>query len=352
MPMGFHRHLPPPTRRAFLRGLGGVLACSAAAPARATAPALAVDTGRLADAVARARELDQLHSLIVGHRGAPVFAQAFRGPGLEVPANVKSASKSVIAVLVGIAIDRGILAGVDQPAVDVLGDLVPSSADPRVAEITIGHLLTMRTGLERTSGANYGPWVASSNWVAFVLTRPFVDVPGGRMLYSTGDYHLLSAALTRATGESTLTLARDWLGAPLGIDIPPWTRDPQGIYLGGNNMALSPHALFAFGDMMRRGGVWQGARVVSESWVAESWTPRTRSPFSGDDYGYGWFAAEIGGEQVRYARGYGGQMIYIVPARDLTVVVTSDPGRPARSDGYVGDLRAMLADDIIPAMAA
>jgi CubicO group peptidase (beta-lactamase class C family) len=91
--------------------------------------------------------------------------------------------------------------------------------------------------------------------------------------------------------------------------------------------------------------------VLSERWIAEAWTPRTLSPFSGDEYGYGWFIASIGGQRVVYARGYGGQMIYIVPALELTVVVTSDPTQPARSDGYVGELRDVLANEIIPAAA-
>ena len=117
-------------------------------------------------------------------------------------------------------------------------------------------------GLERTSGRNYGRWVASDNWIRYALGRPFVDEPGGRMLYSTGSYHLLSAGLARAAGSSTLALARDWLGEPLGITIPPWTRDPQGFYLGGNNMALAPRALLRFGEMYRERGSYVGARVL------------------------------------------------------------------------------------------
>ncbi|HEX6011757.1 MAG TPA: serine hydrolase, partial [Geminicoccaceae bacterium] len=133
------------------------------------------------------------------------------------------------------------------------------------------------------------------------------------------------------------------------IAVPPWTRDPQGFYLGGNNMVLSPLDLLRFGEMWRAGGVWSGRRVLSGDWVAASWTPRTISPFPGDAYGYGWFLAEVGGHGVRYARGHGGQMPYVVPSLGLTVVVTSDPSRPARSEGYVGDLRALLAEAIIPA---
>jgi CubicO group peptidase (beta-lactamase class C family) len=119
--------------------------------------------------------------------------------------------------------------------------------------------------------------------------------------------------------------------------------------MGGNNMALSPLALFRFAEMWRAGGVWDGARVLSRDWVEASWTPRTRSPFSGHDYGYGWFLARAGTREVFYGRGYGGQMLYLVPSLDLTVVVTSDPTRPARSHGYVGALNALLADHIIPA---
>ena len=99
------------------------------------------------------------------------------------------------------------------------------------------------------------------------------------MLYSTGSYHLLAAILTKASGRSLLTLAREWLGKPLAIEIPPWTRDPQGLYMGGNNMALSPNALLKFGEMYRRQGVWSGTQVLSKDWIQACWQPRTRSPF-------------------------------------------------------------------------
>src|SRR5690606_12057900 len=104
--------------------------------------------------------------------------------------------------------------------------------DPRLRQLTIGDLLSMRSGLGSTSGANYGAWVTSRNWVRAVLDRPFEDKPGGRMIYSTGSTHLLSAILTRQSGRSTLQLARDWLGPLDGFEITAWTRDPQGIYLG------------------------------------------------------------------------------------------------------------------------
>lgn len=337
-------------RRRLLTGLFGatVYGLTGLPTARAALVSRGLDAARLAQAVTKARGYDQLNSLIIARDSAIQFAEALRGPGLDRPVNIKSISKTLVATLTGIALDRGVLDGVEQQVAPFLNDLTSADADPRLSQITIDHLLTMRAGLERTSGPNYGRWVTSANWVRYAWNRPFVDQPGGRMLYSTGSYHLLAAVLTHASERSLLELARQWLGEPLGIQFPSWTRDPQGIYLGGNDMALSPNALLRFGEMYRQGGIWRGNSVVSPEWIALAWTPRTYSPFSGDDYGYGWFINTVRGHPVRYARGYGGQLLYLVPDLGLTLVVTSDPARPARSAGYFGALKT-LADDVIAA---
>ncbi|WP_210161052.1 serine hydrolase domain-containing protein [Microvirga lotononidis] len=320
------------------------------ASAQPASPSSAPDPKLIGETIERAKGLSNLRSLIVSHDGTILAEQAVGGARIDRPANIKSASKTVMSALVGIAIERGVLAGVDQPIASLLGSNIPSDADPRIRQVTIGHLLSMQAGLERTSGRNYGAWTGSGNWVRYVLSRPFVDEPGGRMLYSTGSTHLLSAALTRASKRSTLELARDWLGEPLGIDVAPWTRDPQGIYLGGNEMALSPRALWRFGEMYRQGGTMDGKRIVSENWIRESWTPRTSSPFTGDAYGYGWFIREMRGHKAYYAWGFGGQMLYVIPSLGLTVVMTSNPTEPSREDNYVGQLHSLVADGIVPAL--
>ena len=288
-----------------------------------------------------AARLDQLHALVVTRGGAQAFGRAFRGPALDRPVNVKSVSKTIVALLTGIAIDRGVLDGPDQPVLPILGR--PAFGDARDT-LTIGNLLTMQSGLASTSGANYGAWVNSRDWVDYVLANPS-GRPGGNFIYSTGGWHVLGAALARASGESLLTLARDWLAGPLDIAMPPWVRDPQGRYLGGNDMALSPLALARIGDMALGGGQIGGERVVSKAWLDTSWQPRARSPFSGDQYGYGWFLTRFGGHDAAYARGYGGQMLAVVPALRMSVAITSDPTRPARGEGHFGDLRR-LVDEI------
>ena len=240
------------------------------------------------------------------------------------------------------------LTGVDQKIARVLRADLPGNGDPRLSDIDIGDLLTTRAGLGRTSGPNYGAWVASPNWVRYALSRPFDDVPGGRMLYSTGSPHLLSAALTRASGRSTRALATEWLGGPLGVTIPRWLRDGQGVYFGGNDMLMSPRALLRFGELYRQGGVIDGRRVLPAGWVEQSWTPRTTSPVNGHRYGDGWFAKTVGGHDVRFAWGYGGQMLFVVPDLALTVVMISDPSPQERGD-HVDQLHVLLDEAIIPA---
>jgi CubicO group peptidase (beta-lactamase class C family) len=306
----------------------------------------------LKDILARAEMLAPLETVVVAHRGAIIAERGYRGHSTTEPANIMSASKSVISALVGIAIDRQVLKGPGQPIATLLLNDLPSDSDPRLHDITIGHLLSMQAGLGSTSGARYGAWVRSRNWVQSALAQPFEDEPGGRMIYSTGSTHLLSAILTRQTGRSTLALARDWLGPLEGFAIASWERDPQGVYLGGNLMAMTPRSLLAFGELYRANGLTpDGRRLISADWIEASWTPRTSSRYTGDGYGYGWFSRRIAGEAVKYSWGYGGQMLYVVPRLELTVVMTSDEHAPSSRTGHRDDLHALLGE-IIVAIAA
>ena len=132
---------------------------------------------------AEAGSLPRLHAIIVARHGEILAEHRFKGPTLDRPVNIKSASKSVLSALVGIAIGRKILKGTDQKIAPVLRPDIPPGADPRIERIEIGHLLSMRAGLDRTSGPNYGAWTSSPNWVRHALSRPFVAEPGGQMLY-------------------------------------------------------------------------------------------------------------------------------------------------------------------------
>ena len=324
-------------RRVFLTSAMATLA----------APALA-QMDLWSDVASTARGFDQCRTLTVRQSGRTVLSEVFRGPSIGRAVPIKSVSKTIVAALTGAAVDRGEIPSMQATLEALAPRLIPAAADARVADLTVENLITMQAGLERTSGANYGGWVSSANWVSDALSRPVVAPPGSRMLYSTGSFHVLGAVLTEVSGLSLLRLTQERLGVPLGIEVPAWTRDPQGRYLGGNEMSLTPEAMVRFGEMYRLGGRFGGAQVLSEDRVNESFVQRTRSQFSGLGYGYGWFLGRGAGVSYALARGYGGQIICVAPDVELTLAVTSDPTQPARSGGYFGDLQRLIERQILP----
>ncbi|RMH62576.1 MAG: class C beta-lactamase-related serine hydrolase [Bacteroidetes bacterium] len=318
-------------------------------------PSLAADV--LARVEAQAADLDPLNSLLVAHRGTVVLEAYYRGMTPHTQVNIKSASKSILSALVGIALAEGYLDSLRQPIAPFFPEYFEQEdIDPRKRTITLEDLLTMRSGLETTSFQHYGAWVSSRDWVRDALDRPVVEAPGGRMIYSTGTSHLVSVILTKATGMSTLAFARTRLMDPLGIDLRRWDRDPQGYYFGGNNMALSPRELLRIGELYRRGGWYEGRRIVPEAWIRASTTPRTRSRYSGNRYGYFWWIRRFGGYESWFAWGYGGQYVFVLPALDLVVVCTAslnDRPRGVNHNRRIYDLleRGLLAA-VTPAVEA
>ena len=273
--------------------------------------------GAFDEAVKAAAELPRLHSLVVSQGGTITLERYFNGRTATTLSNVKSVSKSVIAALVGIAVDRKQLS-LDAPIATYFPELPASKR-----AITVEDLLTMRSGLESTSSRNYGAFVQSPNWVRHVLARPLLSEPGSEMIYSTGNSHVLSAILTKATGKTTHQFAQEALAKPLGFSLAPWLRDPQGIYFGGNEMMMTPRQMLAFGEMYLNDGRVNGRQILSEEYIEESFEPRGRSRISGREYGYGWWSRDMAGRQAYYAWGFGGQYIVLVPSLELVVVSTS-----------------------------
>jgi CubicO group peptidase (beta-lactamase class C family) len=313
--------MPRRPARGLVLALAAWLVCQT--PLNAQNPGPAKPAPALAEAAAAAADLERIHSLLVSWRGSLVVERYYNGKRATSLDNVKSASKSVISALVGIAIDRGVIKGVRQPIADYFPSLRGANVDARKQQITIEDLLTMRSGLQSTSSRYYGAWVQSRNWVQYALDRPLLAEPGTYMDYSTGSTHILSAILTKATAKSTWQFAQEALAKPLGFSLAQWPRDPQGIYFGGNDMLMTPRQMVAFGELYLTRGLAGGRQGVPAAWVEASFVRRGRSRWSDQFYGYGWWARELAGQDVRYAWGFGGQYIFVVPTLDLVVVTTS-----------------------------
>ncbi|MEX0927789.1 MAG: serine hydrolase [Balneolales bacterium] len=313
-------------------------------------PKPGLDPGLLAEVSARAESIPLLHSMLVSRNGNLLIEEYYNGSSGTEPMNIKSASKSVISALVGIAIKHGYLESLDQKVVDFLPEYFTGDMDPIKKTITIRHLLYMSSGLTSTSSDNYSAWVTSSNWIKNALNRPMRTKPGELMLYSTGDSHLISAILTVATGMNTYDFAHKYLFDPMDIHIGGWDTDPQGIYFGGNNMAMSPLDLLKFGQTYLNNGYYNGREIIPANWVAESTRKHTRSytSFRDFDYGYYWWLYTFADQHVYFAWGYGGQFIFVIPEMDTVAVFTSSDDLRPRNSGHLEQIHDLLELNIIP----
>jgi CubicO group peptidase (beta-lactamase class C family) len=308
-----------------------------------------VDAADLERIVRRAEQMAPLNSLLIAQGGELLVEEYFRGMRADRAVNVKSVSKTLLSPLIGIAIRDGLIEGADQPISELLPDYFEGSRgadlDPRKREITLHHLLSMTAGIETTSFRNYGAWVSSRDWAWDALRRPMECSPGRCWEYSTGNTHLLSVILTEASGKSTRQYAREVFFGKLGIPVHEWDRDPQGRYLGGNNMAMRPRDLLKFGQLFLEGGKYEGEQVVPWEWILASWQPNGESPWNGHRYGYLWWTENWGGEQAYFAWGYGGQYVVLVPRLELVAVVTSSLANRRRR--HTRDLRNFFDDVVV-----
>lgn len=311
-----------------------------------------LDPARVDSMLARAAGMRPLSSLLVWHRGELVVEEYYRGMQGNRTVNLKSVSKTLLSPLVGIALQDSLFKSIEQPIRELLPELyarldASSADDPLKDEIRLRHLLDMSSGLQTTSFRNYGGWVASADWGWDQLRRSLLCRPGRCFEYSTGGTHLVAIALARAAGTDLRRYARRVLFDPLDIVLPAWDRDPQGNYLGGNNMALRPRDLLKIGVLHLNGGRFDGQQLVPEHWIEESWRPRFRSPWNGHGYGRLWWSEAWGGETARFAWGYGGQYLVIVPRLDLVIVATAALER--RETGHTRRMRRFFDRYAIPA---
>lgn len=300
---------------------------SASAQARSPAGGSSVPSAEeVEEVVAAVRELgamEGVRTVDVWRGGERIASETFRGAD-RGPWNVKSASKSLLSAMVGIAIERGILQGLEQPVAELLPEaFADAGGEESKRAIELRHLLAMQPGLASTSGEHYGAWVSSRDWTVAALARPLVAPPGTTFDYSTGSSHLVSAILARASGTTTRAFAERHLLEPLGVTVDGWDRSPEGVHLGGNNVLLTPDELARFGRLYLQGGEWEGRQLVPRDWVETStrrhavgWPDRYGA------YGYLWWLPP-GRPGAFLAVGYGGQLLYVDPATATVVVVTA-----------------------------
>jgi len=315
-------------------------------------PVASVDEDKRIDRGALCRMADRLaasstanvHAVLVARGGTLVFERYFRGSDeiqnhpvknvtfdADTLHDMKSASKSVASLVLGIAIDRGLIAGINEPIFSFFPEL-SDLRSPEKDRIQLVHVLTMSMGLTWVEAT---PDTGDDNDEARMHRAPdpcryvlglAVTAPAGQeFFYNTGALALVAAIIRRATGRPLDEFARATLFEPLGIANVEWTR-VKGDSDAGGGLRLRPRDMAKIGQLVLAGGRWNDRQVVSKAWIDASMTPRVEAT-SGFFYGYLWWLGRslVDGREVQWAGalGRGGQSIRIVPALDLVVVVTA-----------------------------
>ena len=237
---------------------------------------------------------------------------------------LQSTSKSITSAIFGIAIDKGYIEGVNVPISTYFPQILDSGSEYK-SQITNWNLLTHTTGLDASDTANWNDWLASSNWVDYVLNRRALARPGTVFNYFTGNTHLLSAIIQQATGKTTYEFGKEYLFDPLDIDSVECTEDPQGISDGGNGFAMNVYDMAKIGELYLNDGVWNGEQIIPAQWVEDSTTVQFDRSSGSADYGYQWWVRTFGNNNYPsfFAQGHYGQYIFVVPDLELVVVFTS-----------------------------
>ncbi len=260
--------------------------------------------------------VQQIHSVLVVRNGTLVYEYYKDGREAESADVVWSVTKSITSLLIGIAIDEGLLT-VEQTLGEILTAQQLADSDPALATITVRDLLTMTSGISCRNDDCHDDTLAT------VLADELSDPPSTTFAYDTGASHLLSAVLEQVTGMPPHDYAAKKLFIPLGIVPPPWEIDDDGNTFGGKGIAMFPRDMAKLGQLLLDEGVWDGERLISAEYIAEA-TQNQIADVSDTEYGYLFWMGDAGGYETFSAIGFGGQYITVVPELELVITITSD----------------------------
>jgi CubicO group peptidase (beta-lactamase class C family) len=320
-----------------------------------------------AEQAIRAGEFKQVTSVLVARNGRLAFERYFDADGVDGLRNTRSATKTVTGMLIGLAIDRNLLSGVNARVLDFFPQLQPlKNPDPRKARITVEDFLTMSSPLEcddenQFSRGNEERMYLVEDWARFTLELPIRGFPdwvprpeaspyGRAWSYCTAGPTTLGPLLERATHQGVPDFARAALFAPLGITQLRWQFQPTGSAMTGGGLNLRSRDLLKLGQLYLNGGLWNGNHVISADWVARSIAPHARAR-EDSEYGYLWWLPtyHAGGQTFSaFAMfGTGGNKVYVLPAQQLVIVVTTTNFRVAGAGALTDRL---LTDYLLPAL--
>jgi CubicO group peptidase (beta-lactamase class C family) len=285
-----------------------------------------------------------IHSILIIKDGRLVFEEYFFDYTRDSLHQLRSATKSFISALTGIAIDKGLIKSVHEPVLPFFPEYTLQNQSELKQQLTIEHLLTNQSGLDcditnEQSAGNEEKMDYSPDWVKFTLDLPMIDKPGGKGMYCSGNPITAGRIIEKQTHMSLPDFARQTLFDPLGITQFNWHFQPDLTSAESYcQLYLRPRDMAKFGLLYLNKGQWQGKQIISQDWVTASMTKH--SVVQNTNYGYLWWLKYLNAAGTRYdgvtAQGNGGQRIYIWPAQNMVTVITGGNfNQQSPSDGLM-----------------
>ncbi|MFY1695857.1 serine hydrolase domain-containing protein [Solwaraspora sp. WMMA2101] len=298
--------------------------------------------GELLAEADQAGQVDGLHAVVVVRGGQLLWEHYGTGGdfawgdslgvvefGPTTLHDLRSVTKSVTALLYGIALGERLVPDPAQPLLRQFPEYPDLAADPDRAGLTVAHALTMSLGLDWREDLPYDSpdngeiaMELAPDRYRYVLERPVVGPPGERWAYCGGATALLGKLIADGTGQVLEAYGWAKLFAPLGVEQFHWMAGDDGVASPASGLRLTPRDLARIGELVLAGGVWAGRRLVPASWISEMLEPRLSTGWSAE-YGYHWYLQTVAGHRTASAMGNGGQRLIVLPDLELVVVVTA-----------------------------
>jgi len=274
----------------------------------------------------------QLYAIVVSQNDKIIYNQYFNGKNNHDLFNNQSLTKSVMSLLIGIAIDKGYITSVDDKIVKYFPELAQDT-DKRKPNITIRQIMNQASGLwHENLGANgnIGKYLALPDQSGYVLKAPLVSEPGKVFHYSNAGTHVLSVILTKSTHMSTLEFANKYLFGPLDIKNVEWGKMNDGYYDGCGLLSvhLSTADVNRIASLLLHKGRFNNKSVVSEKWINQLLHPtvfyNTDWGFDGSTYALCFYHYNYQGTPITYGLGWGGQYLFVIPAKNAVITVNEN----------------------------
>ncbi len=293
-----------------------------------------------------------IYGLVITKNNKVVYQQFFNGKTDHTLFNEQSLTKSVISLLIGIAIDKGYISSLDES----IGKYFPQLAkdkDARKQNITIGQLMNQSSGLYHEDLNDLKGYLGRKDPSGYVLKQGLVSEPGAVFYYSNAASHLLSVILTKSTGMPTFDFAKKFLFEPMDIHEVDWAKMNDGFYDGSGLLSVRMHTLdmAKIGALLLNNGFYGSKRLIPSKWIKMLNHPdnvfNTEWGFKNSTYALCWYHFNYQGSDITYALGWGGQFLMVIPKYKAVIVINQ---RIEDADAIMQSVR--FVDKIFPVLYA